>query len=87
MKNKFGSVGLYAFYPYVVSGYTKLTPMDAKVLSMFGTTYLCEQVFFVMNNNKTKQRSQLTNKHFNDIVKFAATPDLPSDIEPLAKAK
>uniref|UniRef100_A0A0E9XBG8 HAT C-terminal dimerisation domain-containing protein n=1 Tax=Anguilla anguilla TaxID=7936 RepID=A0A0E9XBG8_ANGAN len=81
MKDKFGSVGLDTFYQYLVPGYPKLTAMAAKVLSMFGTTYLCEQVFSVMNNNKTKQRSRLTNKHLNDIVKCAA------NIDTLVKAK
>lgn len=61
--------------------------MAAKILSMFGTTYLCEQVFSVMNNNKTKQRSRLTNNHLNDIVKCAATQDLTPNIDALVKAK
>lgn len=87
MKDKFGSVGLDTFYQYLVPGYPKLTAMAAKVLSMFGTTYLCEQVFSVMNNNKTKQRSRLTNEHLNDIVKCAATQDLTPDIDALVKAK
>ena len=54
---------------------------------MFGTTYLCEQVFSVMNLNKTKHRSRLTNTHLNDIVKCAATQDLTPDIDALVKAK
>lgn len=86
MKDKFGSVGLDTFYQYLVPGYPKLTAMAAKVLSMFGTTYLCEQVFSIMNN-KTKQRSRLTNKHLNDIVKCAATQDLTPNINALVKAK
>ena len=48
MKDVFGYVGLDMFYQYLVPGYPKLTAMAAKVLSMFGTTYLCEQVFSVM---------------------------------------
>ncbi|KAM9771243.1 EPM2A-interacting protein 1-like isoform 2-T2 [Syngnathus typhle] len=87
MKDTFGSVGLDTFYQYLVPGYPKLTAMAAKVLSMFETTYLCEQVFSVMNNNKTKQRSKLTNEHLNDIVKCAATQDLTPDIDALVKAK
>lgn len=83
MKDKFGSVGLDTFYQYLVPGYPKLTAMAAKVLSMFGTTYLCEQMFSVMNNNKTKQGSRLTNKHLNDIVKCAATQDLTPNIDAL----
>ena len=87
MKDTFASVGLDTFYQYLVPQYPKLTAMAAKVLSMFGTTYLCEQVFSVMNNNKTKQRSRLTNEHLNDIVKCAATQDLTPNIDALVKEK
>ena len=85
MKNKFASVGLDTFYQNLVPQYPKLTAMAAKVLSMFGTTYLCEQVFCVMNNNKTMHRSRLTNKHLNDIVKCAVTQDLTLNIDALLK--
>jgi hypothetical protein len=87
MKYKFASVGLDTFYQYLLPGYPKLTSLAAKVLSMFGTTYLCEQVFSVMNLNKTKHCSRLTNTQLNDIVKCAATQDLTPDIDSLVKAK
>lgn len=87
MKDKFASVDLNKFYQYLTPQYPRLTAMAAKVLSMFGTTYLCEQVFSVMNNNKTVQRSRLTNKHLNDIVKCAASRDLHPNIEAIVKEK
>ena len=49
MKEKFASVGLGTFYQYLLPGYPKLTSLAAKFLSMFGTTYLCKQVFSVIN--------------------------------------
>lgn len=87
LKQKFASVGLGTFYQYLLPGYPKLTALAAKVLSMFGTTYVCEQTFSVMNINKTKHRSRLTNAHLNDIVKCIATQDLKPDIDALVKAK
>ncbi|XP_066947044.1 general transcription factor II-I repeat domain-containing protein 2B-like [Macrobrachium rosenbergii] len=87
MKQKFASVGLDTFYQYLLPGYPKLTSLAAKILSMFGTTYLCEQAFSVMNLNKTKHRSRLTNGHLNDIVKCVATQDLKPDIDVLVNAK
>jgi len=30
------------------------------MFSIFGSTYLCEQTFSIMNMNKSKQRSSLT---------------------------
>ena len=87
MKEKFASVGLGTFYQYLLPGYPKLKSLAAKVLSMFGTTHLWEQVFSVMNLNKTKHHSRLTNTHLNDFVKCAATLDLTPDMDALVKAK
>lgn len=87
LKDKFASVGLDTFYQYLLPGYPKLTALAAKMLCMFGTTYLCEQVFSVMNINKTKLRSKLTHKHLNEILKLAATQDMMPDIDALVQAK
>ncbi|KAA8593209.1 hypothetical protein FQN60_009325, partial [Etheostoma spectabile] len=43
LKNTFASVDLDTFYQYLLPGYPRLTALAAKVLCMFGTTYLCEQ--------------------------------------------
>jgi len=64
-----------------------VTALAAKVLCMFGTTYLCEQVFSVININKTKPRSRLIHAHLNDILKVAAAQDLTPGIDTLVKAK
>lgn len=40
-----------------------------------------------MNNNKIKQRSRLTNKYVNAILKCATTQDLTPNIDVLVKAK
>ena len=45
---------------YAHAGYPKVTSLATKVLCMFRTIYLCEQVFSVMNIDKTKLRSTLT---------------------------
>ena len=68
-------------------GYPNLTALAAKVLWVFGTTYLCEQVFSVMNITKTKLHSRLLQQHLNDILKLAATQDVTPDIDALVKAK
>ena len=80
-------MGLDTFYQYLFSGYPKLTSLAAKILSMFRTTYLCKQTFSVINLNKTKHCSRLTNGHFNDIVKCAVTQDLRPDIDVFVNAK
>ncbi|XP_077957581.1 general transcription factor II-I repeat domain-containing protein 2-like [Gasterosteus aculeatus] len=87
LKDKFASSDLDTFYRYILPGYPKLIALAAKVLSIFGTTYLCEQVFSVMNITKTKLRSRLTRKYLNDVLKLAATQDFKPDIDALVRAK
>lgn len=87
LKNKFADVGLETFYQYLLPGYSKLTTLAAKILCMFGTTYLCEQVFSVMNINKTKLRTKLTHQHLSDILKLSAAQDMMPDIDALVEAK
>ena len=87
LKEKFAAAGLDTFDQYLLPGYPNLTALAAKVLCMFGTTYLCEQVFSVMSINKTKLRSRLLQQHLNDILKLAATQDVTPDIDALVKAK
>lgn len=67
LKDKFPSVGLDAFYKYLLPGYPKLTALAAKILCMFETTHLCEQGFSI------KQNSRLTHKHLHDILTLAAS--------------
>jgi len=50
---------------------------------MFGTTYICEQVFSVINISAHTWSLKL----INDILKMAATQDLTPDIDTLVKAK
>lgn len=45
LKGKFATAGLGTFYQYLLPRYPNLTALAAKVMCMFGTTYLCEQVF------------------------------------------
>ena len=42
----FVSAGLDTFYQYLLQGYPNLIALAAKVLCMFGSTYLCEQVLY-----------------------------------------
>ncbi|XP_070408444.1 general transcription factor II-I repeat domain-containing protein 2 [Nothobranchius furzeri] len=87
LKGTFVTAGLDTFYQNLLPGYPNLTALAAKLLSMFGTTYLCEQVFSVTSLNKTKLRSRLTHKNLNHILKLAATQDVTPDIDALVKAK
>ena len=89
LKSRFDEpkTGLDTFYKYLVPRFPNLTALAAKVLCMFGTTYLCEQIFSVMTVNKTKLRSRLTNENLNSILKLAVNQGGKPDIDALVKAK
>ncbi|CAI5686114.1 unnamed protein product [Oreochromis niloticus] len=50
-----------------------------KILSMFGSTYVCESVFSTLKHVKSKHRSILTDTHVKELLRVATTeykPDL-----------
>lgn len=87
LKDKFTSVGFESFYQCLPPNYTKMTAFASKILCMFGTTYLCEQAFSVMNINKSKVRNRLTQGHLHDIMKIATAQKLVPDVDRLVKVK
>ncbi|KAJ8378470.1 hypothetical protein AAFF_G00239340 [Aldrovandia affinis] len=62
--------------------YMKMKKYAFGVLSVFGSTYFCEQVFSSMNYIKSKYRSRLTDDSLQSCVKIKVT-SYPPDIEKL----
>lgn len=56
------------------------------MLFLFGSTYVCEQAFSLMNLNKSKVRNALSDSHLEDILTLSVGQLLP-DIERLIKSK
>lgn len=53
LKAKYPDVEIPEFYRYLGNGYPKHKHHCAKILSMFGSTYVCKQLFSVMKLKKT----------------------------------
>uniref|UniRef100_A0A3P9LWT7 SPIN-DOC-like zinc-finger domain-containing protein n=1 Tax=Oryzias latipes TaxID=8090 RepID=A0A3P9LWT7_ORYLA len=87
LRRKFVSLPLRDFYPHVSKQRYQQMRKNAQVmLSLFGSTYICEQTFSLMNLNKIKLRGTLTDSHLQDILTLSVSK-LQPNIQSLIKSK
>ena len=53
--------------------YTNFVKYAEKMASIFGNTYVCEQLFSTMKLTKTKLGAQPTDEHLQDIVLLSSS--------------
>ena len=63
LKTKFSTVGVPEFYKYMPTRFENTRILAYEIISMFGSTYLCEQLFTVLKENKSSVRSRMTDTH------------------------
>ena len=84
-KENFNSLKLNDFYASLNDAtFPNLRRTAQKMLVLFGSTYVCEQTFSVMNINKSHHRSKLTDQHLKSILRIATTK-ITLDFDSLAK--
>ncbi|XP_021110008.1 general transcription factor II-I repeat domain-containing protein 2B isoform X4 [Heterocephalus glaber] len=71
LRAKYDKVGVPEFYKYLWSSYPRYRRHCAKILSMFGSTYICEQLFSIMKLSKTKASSQLQAPQWDSMLHMA----------------
>lgn len=85
LKEKFSSLKLNDFYASLNdAAFPNLRRKAQMMLALFGSTFVCEQTFSVMNINKASHRSKLTDLHLRSILRIATTKLTP-DFDALAK--
>ena len=83
LKAKYESVGAAEFPRFIPDTMPQLRSQAAQTLSMFGSTYLCEQLFSLMKINKTSHRSRLTDEHLHSTLRISSAQSLTPDIDAL----
>lgn len=69
------------FYNVVPVRYVETRRFTCKIMSMFSSTYRCEQLFSLMNNDKPPVRFRLTGTHLNSMLKVASFNTISPKIE------
>ena len=60
-----------------IERFKNLLNLAKQMFSLFGSTYICEQTFSVINFNKNKHRSSLTDGHLEDVLKISSSSIIP----------
>lgn len=84
LKRDFGAKDLCAFYGELPPKYAAVKKFAAKLLSVFGSTYICEQSFSCMKINKSKHRSMMTDTNLQTIMRIS-TSNLTPDFKTIVK--
>ena len=71
-KDIFNIKDLVDFYKNYISfeQFPKLRKFTSRTLSLFSTTYLCEQLFSLMKLSKASKRSMLSDTHFKNTLRL-----------------
>ncbi|KAI6657768.1 General transcription factor II-I repeat domain-containing protein 2-like [Oopsacas minuta] len=86
LKAKFNDVTLIDFYQKYLSSsdYPNLIKHCKMMACLFGSTYICEQLFSQMKLVKSKCRTVLTDRHLEDTLRIATT-DMEQNIDHIVR--
>ena len=88
LKQKYMDIGVPEFYKFLSRDkFPKLLSEVTKSMTMFGSTYICQQFFSSMKINKTVLRSKLTDDHLAATLRLASSQDIKTNIDVLVEAK
>ena len=74
LRNKFNEGDLLNFYRCIDKNmYEEFRINALECASLFGSTYICEQTFSILNNNKTKNRNRPANESLEVVLRVATS--------------
>nr|DBA20368.1 TPA: hypothetical protein GDO54_017157 [Pyxicephalus adspersus] len=78
LRSRYQQLSLVNFYRQLDKGrFQEIRTLAKKMLSLFGSTYLCEKTFSAMNFNKNRVRTRLSDSHLRDILRIKTTAFVP----------
>jgi hypothetical protein len=80
LKSMFNECDSIEFLRLLPNRFIKLRLTFAKIISMFGNTYLCEQLFSKMKLTKNKNRNSLTKEHLTSSLRVNSANEVKPDI-------
>ena len=87
LKAKYLEVGIPGFYSYLPEKFTNFRKFSTRIMAMFGSTYVCEQLFSFMKLTKTSQRTRLTDEHLSSLMKVGTANTFQPDIRKIVMKK
>ncbi|XP_045538423.1 general transcription factor II-I repeat domain-containing protein 2A-like [Papilio machaon] len=84
LKNSFHEINdRVKFYGSLPIEFDELKRFAQKFITIFGSTYLCEQTFSILNHRKNKHASRLTDEHLKAILRISTT-NMKADVQKIA---
>jgi hypothetical protein len=77
-------IHLHQYFPH---SFQSLKRNAKQIISMFGSTYMCEQLFSAMKINKTKLTNRISDNHLNDRMKIMNAKKLKPNIDVIIDKK
>jgi len=87
LRAKYLEVGIPGFFSYLSERFTNFRRFATRIMAMFGSTYVCEQLFSFMKSTKTCQRTTLTDEHLSSLIKVGTAQAFQPDISKIVMKK
>ena len=88
LKQKHAKVEISEFHKFLPrERFPKLLSAAARIIAMFGSTYVCEQFFSSMKLNMTVLRSRLTDERLQATLRWVSADKVKPNIEVLVDKK
>jgi 17beta-estradiol 17-dehydrogenase/3beta-hydroxysteroid 3-dehydrogenase/mitotic-spindle organizing protein 1 len=84
---KYLEMGIPGFFSYLPEKFKNLRKFATRIMAMFGSTYVCEQLFSFIKSTKTSQRTRLTDQHLSSLIKVGTAQTFQPDIPKIVMEK